>query len=431
MNDNRTVTVLNHGCKLNQFEGESIEYSFERAGYRIVDIHDEVRPDVIVVNTCTVTRRSDRKSRNTILRAARTLSEKGLLIVTGCYAQTNPRDLEDLQRVSLVLGNEEKASIPEIVSSYFRGYLGSCKRSKGHFDYPVPEKPHRSRVFLKIQDGCNMHCAYCKVPLARGRSRSREPESIIRELNRIHENGYNEVVLTGVNIGSFDQYGDGLSGLLALLLRETSNTLRIRLSSVEPHCIDDSLLEIIEHKRIMPHFHVPLQSGSDRILEYMNRPYRIAEYLAIIERIRQVKPHCHLAADLIVGFPGEREEDFRMTVKAVESARFASLHVFRFSPRDGTAAALLGDHVPHEEKMRRSRELIDLGIGLNHRFRKRFEGTVRDAVFERGSSGFTGITDNYIRVTVDAPGRDITRTLLPVKIVSVCETGTSGKLVRP
>ena len=431
MTGNRTASVINHGCKLNQYEGESIEYSLEKTGFRIVDFRDDVSPDVVIVNTCTVTNRSDRKSRNTILRAARTLADKGLLVVTGCYAQTNPDELKELQGVGLVVGTREKASIPGIVASHFRDSTDMHEKSKSPFDYPVPDTPHRSRVFMKVQDGCDMHCAYCKVPLARGRSTSSEPEGIIRALNTVHERGYREVVLTGVNIGSYDWHGRGLADLLTLILQETPDTLRVRLSSIEPVSFNESFLKVIAHCRIMPHFHVPLQSGSDRILKRMNRPCGIAEYLSIIERIRRVKPHSHFATDLIVGFPGENEEDFSQTLRVVESAQFASLHVFRFSPRDGTAAALLRDELPHIQKTERSRELIDLGMQLNHRFRKQFEGTVRDAVFERQSRGFCGITDNYIRVMVREADVDLTRALLPVRILCADVDETTGMVVQP
>jgi threonylcarbamoyladenosine tRNA methylthiotransferase MtaB len=431
MTGNRTASVINHGCKLNQYEGESIEYSLEKTGFRIVDFRDDVSPDVVVVNTCTVTNRSDRKSRNTILRAARALADRGLLVVTGCYAQTNPDELKELQGVVLVVGTREKPSIPSIVASHFRNSTDMHERSKGPFDYPVPDTPHRSRVFMKVQDGCDMHCAYCKVPLARGRSTSSEPEGIIRALNRVHERGYREVVLTGVNIGSYDWHGRGLSDLLTLILQETPDTLRIRLSSIEPESFNESLLRVITHCRIMPHFHVPLQSGSDRILKRMNRSYGITEYLSIIERIRRVKPHSHVATDLIVGFPGENEEDFSQTLRAVESAQFASLHIFRFSPRDGTAAALLRDELPPIQKTERCRELSGLGMQLNHCFRKQFEGTVRDAVLERQSRGFCGITDNYIRVMVREPNVDLTRSLLPVKILHTGVDETTGTVIGP
>ena len=429
MLNNHTVAIINHGCKLNQYEGESIEYSLEKSGFRIVDFKDNVSPDVVVVNTCTVTNRSDRKSRNTILRAARTLADKGLLIVTGCYAQTDPDDLKHIQGVDLVVGNREKASIPDIIASHFRDNSSTQERLNGPFDYPVPVTQHRSRVFIKVQDGCDMRCAYCKVPLARGKSVSSDPESIKYALNSVHENGYREVVLTGINIGSYNWHSRKLALLLTMILRETPDTLRIRLSSIEPESFTESLLGVIAHDRIMPHFHVPLQSGSDTILKRMNRPCGIDKYLNIIEGIRQAKPYSHVATDLIVGFPGESEEDFAQTLRVVEIAQFASLHVFRFSPRDGTAAALLRDELAPAQKSERSRELIEMGVQLNYRFRKQFEGSVRDAVFEKKREGFCGITDNYMRVMVPNPDEDLTRKLLPVKILHAGVDETTGSVV--
>ncbi len=427
--NNYTVTIINHGCKLNQYEGESIEYSLEKRGFRIVDFKDNVNPDVVVVNTCTVTNRSDRKSRNTILRAARTLADRGFLIVTGCYAQTDPNDLKQLQGVGLVVGNREKASIPDIIASHFRDNSFTHERSNGPFDYPVPITPHRSRVFIKVQDGCDMRCAYCKVPLARGKSVSSDPESVMYALDSVHESGYREVVLTGINIGSYDWHGRGLVHLLTLILQKTPDTLRIRLSSIEPESFTESLLSLISHDRIMPHFHVPLQSGSENILKRMKRPCGVDEYLAIVEGIRRMKPNSHIATDLIVGFPGESEEDFTQTLRVVESAQFASLHVFRFSPRDGTAAALLRDGLTPDKKAERSRELIEMGVQLNYRFRKQFEGRVRDAVFEKKREGFCGITDNYIRVMVPNSNVNLTRKLLPVKILHAGLDETTGSVV--
>ena len=428
MQNNHTVAIINHGCKLNQYEGESIEYSLKSRGYRIVDLKSTVSPDVVIVNTCTVTNRSDRKSRNTILRAARMLGEKGLLIVTGCYAQTDPHDLKRLRGVDLVIGNRQKAAIPDIIASHIRD-LDYAKKESGSFDYEAPITPHRSRVFIKVQDGCNMHCAYCKVPLARGKSVSREPESVVDALNRVQEKGFHEVVLTGVNIGSYNWHGRGLDHLLTKILHHTTDKLRIRLSSIEPESFTKSLLDIIAHPRIMPHFHVPLQSGSDHVLKRMNRSCGTGEYVRIVENIRQLKPESHIATDIIVGFPGESKKDFTHTLGLVERVHFASLHVFRFSPRAGTAAALLEDELTASEKAERSRKLIEMGRRLNYDFRRQFEGTVRDAVFEKKRETFYGITDNYIRVRVSHSDADLSRRLLPVKIIDVGVDETTGCVV--
>jgi threonylcarbamoyladenosine tRNA methylthiotransferase MtaB len=429
MRDIHTVAIVNHGCKLNQYEGESIESSLEKIGFRIVDLKGDVRPEVVIVNTCTVTNRSDRKSRNTILRASRNLGKDGLLIVTGCYAQTDGDELKQLDGVDFVIDSGEKAAIPDLIASHFGVHAPGYKLSKGPFDYQVPVSPHRSRVFIKVQDGCDMHCAYCKVPLARGRSVSRDPDAVITALNNVCEKGYREVVLTGVNIGSYDYDGWKLERLLSQILEKTSDSLRIRLSSIEPDGFSDALFDVVTNNRIMPHFHIPLQSGSDRILKRMNRRCGVGEYIDIVGRIRSVQPDCHIATDIIVGFPGERDEDYAMTLRTVEDIRFASLHVFRYSPRRGTVAALLGDELTPAKKQERSKELIALGEGLNYTFRKGFEGSVRNAVFEQKGGACIGITDNYIRVQVEGIDGDLSRKLLPVRINSADMDKTTGTLV--
>jgi len=423
----KTAAVVSHGCKLNQFEGESIEYSLEQCGFRIIDLCD--RPDVIVVNTCTVTNRGDRKSRNSIMRAARLLGEEGLLVVTGCYAQTDRDALQRIRGVGLVVGQEDKSSIPYILGEHFENRIFSPDAKKGPFGFSEPENSHRSRVFVKVQDGCDGQCAYCKVPLARGSSRSRDYRDVLHALNRLFEKGYREAVLTGVNLGSYRFDDMCLPELLDFLLRETPEKLRIRLSSIEPDCFDHKLFDMIAHERIVPHFHIPLQSGSDRVLERMKRPYRIIQYLDVVDRLRKVKADSHLGTDIIVGFPGEDEDDFQKTVSEVHRIRFASLHVFRYSVRNGTAAARMIDGVPQSVKRKRSTMLIELGGNLNYLFRKGFEGTVRPAVLEPYGNTYVGITDNYIRVTLKGMWQGLDRTCVPLHISSVTEDSTTGELL--
>jgi threonylcarbamoyladenosine tRNA methylthiotransferase MtaB len=421
--------VVSHGCKLNQFEGESLEYSLEGCGFQVVGLHES--PDCIVVNTCTVTNRGDRKSRNTVMRASRVVGEKGLLLVTGCYAQTNPKELRDLGGVGLVVGQEDKSSIPRILQKVFTGQISDAGPEKGPFGFEQPMRASRSRIFVKVQDGCDRACAYCKVPLARGRSMSRDYRDVARTLEGVHEAGFREVVLTGVNLGSYHFESLHLPGLLAYLLARTPADLRLRLSSIEPDCFNDSLFEVMKDKRIMPHFHVPLQSGSNRVLRLMRRPYGAEEYIRIMDRVRILRGESHLATDVIVGFPGEREDDFTETVDVLREVGFASLHVFRYSPRAGTPASDLDDGVSQCVKAQRSRSLIDLGRSLQYRFRKNFEGTVRSAVLEPRGKGYVGITDNYIRVDLGRLGPGLARACLPVLIQRVTADRTEGRLADP
>jgi threonylcarbamoyladenosine tRNA methylthiotransferase MtaB len=435
-----TVKIVNHGCKLNQFEGEALGGFFEKSGFRLVEGKKGRGALVTIINTCTVTGKSDRKSRNTVLRAAQTKEQDGLLIVTGCYAETDADALAGIRGVDLVIGNRGKASIPRTVMSLLeRGRPAespaqtSPGKDCGSFEFEDPLNPHRSRVYVKVQDGCGEGCAYCKVPLARGCSRSRDLDDIVRYVGRVAAGGFMEVVLTGVNLGDYCHGGVRLSGLLDALLG-LPGAFRIRLSSIEPMRFDEKFFDFVSNSRIAPHFHIPLQSGSDRILRLMGRPYRVEDFFAIADRIRRIRPESHIATDLIVGFPGEDEEDFDATVQAVRRAGFASMHVFKYSPREGTRAAGLPDGVPYAIKEARSARLLTMRDSLNELFRRTFVGTVREAVFESKGRELFGITDNYIRVKiVDRVGScaappSLERRMRPVRILEANAAHTLAAL---
>jgi threonylcarbamoyladenosine tRNA methylthiotransferase MtaB len=417
-----SVSVINHGCKLNQFEGESLAYSCQLYGCNVVDFYRGHEPDIAIINTCTVTGKSDRKSRNSIYRAVSAKKKGGIVIVTGCYAETNRGDLIKIDGVDYIFRNGEKAAIPDTVRAFIeKKHLDKVSR-RSPFDFHDPERPHRSRVYVKIQDGCNYKCSYCKVPLARGRSRSRDPKDILSYIKRIVENGYREIVLTGINLGDY-RFGDMLlPGLLHELL-EIDRTYRIRLSSIEPLYFSERMFEVLSNKRIAPHFHIPLQSGSNRILRIMKRPYDVERYLRVIQKIRKLRPESHFATDIIVGFPSEGEKDFCDTLEVVKHIGFASLHVFKFSPREGTGAMELDDCVHCRDKMYRSSKLISMGKELNYLYRKRFLGSVRETIFEEKHGDLEGITDNYIRVVLGSPQRlsgiKFERSKLPVCITEV------------
>jgi threonylcarbamoyladenosine tRNA methylthiotransferase MtaB len=430
-----SVAVVNHGCKLNQFEGESLLSRLRMAGFVRADLRGGDPPDVAIINTCTVTAKSDRKSRVSIYRALAAKKPNGLLIVTGCYAQTDEPTLRGIDGVDLVLGNDAKASIPELVESWVGTGVKNEAPKNGLFLFECPGNPLRARVFVKVQDGCSMSCSYCKIPLARGRSRSRSPVEIRSYVRKVTESGYREIVLTGINIGDYRFEDLRLSGLLRLLLG-TGKDFRIRLSSIEPFSITDDLLEALGDPRIVPHFHVPVQSGSDRILGLMGRPYTSGQYRRVLERMMALRPDCHCATDIITGFPSESRDDFSKTMELVQEIGFGSLHVFRYSPRTGTRACSMNDDVSSSEKAARSRRLIALGKGLNVRYRKRFLGKVREAVLESPRLD-TGITDNYIRVRVRENALfhslreqgGIEKKLIPVRIARVEADKTLAELV--
>ncbi|MFW6139657.1 MAG: tRNA (N(6)-L-threonylcarbamoyladenosine(37)-C(2))-methylthiotransferase MtaB [Spirochaetota bacterium] len=425
-NNGICVAVINHGCKLNQFEGQALEQKFREAGFGVTTFSKNMPPDITVINTCTVTGKSDRKSRNSIYRARDAKKPGGFVVVTGCYAQTNPGLLKKIEGVDLVVGNEHKPSLPEIVASLIKGQRYAVSKNSC-FDFHDPEQPGHSRVYVKVQDGCSMRCSYCKVPSARGNSRSRHPDEICSYVKRIAEKGYNEVVLTGINLGSYNYHGKRLPGLISLLMEDEADC-RIRLSSIEPVYFTEDLFHVLEHKRIAPHFHVPLQSGSERMLRLMKRPYSVTHYLDVVHTIKRTRPESHIAADVMVGFPTETEREFFHTLNTIRKAGFASVHVFRYSPRDGTSASRLPDSVPHQVKSRRCRTVQSLAHRLNYIYRRMFLGRVLEAVFEKHGEWWEGITENYIRVRVESSSH-LNRKKLPVKITRVEDKKTCGKLL--
>jgi len=399
-----SIFIINHGCKLNQYEGEALESAFRQSGFRTAGFSSCESPDITIVNTCTVTSRSDRKCRQSIYRALSRKKKGGLVLVTGCYAQTDQQKLSSIEGVDLVVGNDRKALIPEIVREFIKKGEISEKANveyehENRFEYSGPCALSRSRAYVKVQDGCDMYCSYCKVPLARGKSVSRDPEKVLNYIREIIDNGYREIVLTGINLGSYNYKGLRLSALIRKIL-EIGRELRVRLSSIEPVFFSEDLIEVIEHNQIMPHFHIPLQSGSDRVLKRMLRPYTVEEYRNLVENIRNKKPDAHLATDIIVGFPGERDEDFDKTLMKVEELKFASVHVFKYSPRNGTRAFNFYDDIPRSKKVSRSKKIISVASRLNYLYRKQFLGDKRDAVIEGKGNTLIATTDNYIKVKI-------------------------------
>ncbi len=428
------VAVINHGCKLNQFEGEAIENSFRLADFTVINFHKNYRPDITIVNTCTVTQKSDRKSRNTILKAGKVKKGGGLLIVTGCYAETNPDDLKRISGVDFVIGNRAKPVIVDIVKAYLQKGWFETDVIESPFNFKDPDYPDRSRVYVKVQDGCNTNCSYCKVPLARGGSKSRDYDDVISYVKRVAKNGYKEVVLTGINLGDYCYNGKTLFDLIALLL-EGSEDYRIRLSSIEANFFNDNLFAIIKNERVTPHFHIPLQSGSDRILKMMKRPYQADTYMRVVNRVRDIRPESHIATDVMVGFPTEKEEDFQGTLNVIENASFASVHIFKYSVRNGTDAASMKNDVHYSEKVSRSRKVMELSEHLNYEYRKKFLGKQLKGIFERHNGFWEGITDNYIRVilgeglTRPYANKNLNKKILPIRITRVEKKETFGEVI--
>ena len=403
----RTVSIHTHGCKLNQSDSQTLARQFVEAGYRVVGPSDAA--DVVVLNTCTVTATADAKARQ-FLRAARRRNPGAVVVATGCYAQRAPGDLERLPQVSLVVGNTGKSSLVETVES-----IHSALEADVHVESePIPlqlekERPDapekavgRTRAMVKIQEGCDQICAYCIVPKVRGRERSIAPEEIIAEINRHVSECCREVALTGTQLGTygFDILGESLRSLLERILAET-RVERLRVSSLQAHEITVDLLELWQDRRLMPHFHVPLQSGSDSVLKAMRRRYDTRVFSSSVELIKGMYPDAGITTDIVVGFPGETARDFEVGLDFAGGMRFSDIHTFPYSQRPGTSAVYFRDQIPDLEKRERMGKMLVLSAESRAHFRGGQIGKVRQALWEKNSSGpgtWSGLTDNYLRV---------------------------------
>ena len=397
--------VLTLGCKVNQAESEEIRERFMQAGFTPVAFGEPA--EVSVVNTCTVTHVADRKSRQ-MIRRAHAATANGIVVVTGCYAAVSPAEAEAVVPGALVVQRDQHNDLVDIVSEALRelGVAIPELLSPEELAYAAVFQPTqgrtRSRVFVKVQDGCWHACAYCIVPRARGRSVSRPASEIVRRVQSLHAEGVAEVVLTGVCIGDYED-PDSSSSLTALIHRLLNETAipRIRISSINPMHFDYAFLELFAHPRICRHLHLPLQSGSPYILQRMNRRHTLDEYRAIVRRARQICPEIALTTDVLVGFPGETEEHFAETAAFIEEMEFADLHVFPYSVRPRTSAAHFDAQVPFGARKQRVKQLIAQVPALRQAYTERFLGRALDVVWEEEVAGhWRGCSDNYVRVYV-------------------------------
>jgi threonylcarbamoyladenosine tRNA methylthiotransferase MtaB len=429
----RTVSFATLGCRLNQVDTRVLQTMLEARGFRTVDFDEPA--DVVVVNTCTVTARAEFSDRQMIRRAAR-VSPGATLVVTGCWAQTSPDEVAALSGVDLVVGNGDKDRLPDLLEQVgaARTHVSDIARAKMSETAPLARWHGRSRAFLKIQDGCQHRCAFCVVPLARGASRSLAPKVVLDQAQLLVEAGHLEIVLTGVDLG---HYGADLvpRTTLAALLRslvEIPGLRWVRLSSLLPAYFTPELIEIVTGSPLVaPHLHIPLQSGSTRVLRLMRRPYDARMYSALVERLAAARPGLGLGADVIAGFPGESEQDFAETKACVEALPFSYLHVFPYSARKGTEAVGLGDQIDPRTTSRRSRGLRDLGRAKSDEFRRRLVGTSQDVLVletrDRATGALVGLTGNYVEVAFPGPDR-LMRTLARVRVTGAHAERAVGAL---
>ncbi len=407
----RTVGFATLGCRLNQVESQEMRALVEQAGFRAVD--DGEAAHVYVVNTCTVTSRADFSDRQAIRRITRA-NPDALVVVTGCLAQTDPDALARMPGVDLVLGNQEKYRLPELIESLVRRHrpdvrVGPIDDARHVPRAPVTRMSGRSRAFVKIQDGCQHRCAFCIVPAARGRSRSQEPKVLLEQVEALVEAGYGEITLTGVDIGHYGWDLVPRTSLAALVakLAEVGGLRWLRLSSVLPAYFTAELIQVVTTiPMVAPHLHVPLQSGSDRVLRLMRRPYNAAMYRTLTERLAAAIPDLGLGADVIVGHPGEAESDFEATMAIVEELPLSYLHVFAYSDRRGTEAAKMGDRVAASVIRERSARLRALGAEKSLAFRRGLLGRAVEVLVLEGrqaEGALTGLTSNFVEVTFAGP----------------------------
>ena len=422
--NSRTKKVAFHtlGCKLNYAETSTISRQFEAAGYEKIDFSQTA--DLYVINTCSVTENADREFRKIVNKAKR-LSPDSKVAVIGCYAQLRPENIVATSKVDVVLGMKEKFNLlqhldfdstietPLIIQDAEIDELHGCTPS-----YSVGD---RTRSFLKIQDGCDYPCTYCTIPLARGKSRSIDPEILVDQAQEIAERGVKEIVLTGVNVGDY-RFGSGLT-LIDLLKRldVVEGIDRIRISSIEPNLLTDEIIDFVsKSKSILPHFHIPLQAGSDKILSLMKRRYGVELYKDRIAAVRSVMPDAGIGVDVIVGFPGESEVEFQETYDLLESLDISYLHVFTYSERPNTDAINMSGKVGMRDRKTRNKRLTQLSERKNQSFALRQLNQSKQVLLESSHDGvLTGMTENYLKVHIANPSETLLNSIVAVELTGL------------
>lgn len=421
----KTFSILTLGCKVNQYESEAMSELFESRGYRQVENDDF--SDVYIVNTCTVTNLSDRKSRQ-FIRKSKKNNPNSVVAVVGCYSQVSPEEVKSIEGVDVVVGTTERNRIVDLIEESKKNNekINIVKELKNVREFANTtnfDSNNRTRAYMKVQDGCNRFCTYCIIPFARGPIRSRTIEDSVREARTLADRGFKEIVLTGIHIGSFGMdLGDMRLIDLIEAIAEVDGIERIRLSSVEPIIITDDFMErAVKTGKLCDHFHLSLQSGSNNILKAMNRRYTREDYIEKANIIRKYMPHAGLTTDIIVGFPGESGEDFEDSMKIVKEVGFSRIHVFKYSKRKNTKAAVMKNQIDGNVKKERSEKLIALGEEYQEIFERENMKTTQSVLFEEKHDGvYYGYTTNYIRVKAKSE-EDLTNKIKKVKILDTGE----------
>ena len=404
----KKAALHNLGCKVNAYETEAMQHLLEEAGYEIVPFTQKA--DVYVINTCSVTNMADRKSRQ-MLHKAKKNNPDSIVVAAGCYVQTSEKEVLNDLSVDIVIGNDRKHDLVRLLEEYSLDSVNDTVDdiNDGKHDFEelfIDQTKEHTRAFIKVQDGCNQFCSYCIIPYARGRVRSRRFENVIAEVERLAANGFKEVVLTGIHLSSYGVDFEEATGLLELIqaVNAVKGIERIRLGSLEPKIVTEHFAsELSKLDKICPHFHLSLQSGCDATLKRMNRKYTTKEYERGCELLRKYFVHPAITTDVIVGFPGETEEEFEQTKAYLEHIHFYEMHIFKYSKRKGTRAAVMPDQIDEQIKAARSEKLIALGHDMSKEFRKFYIGKNEETLFEEKAvigdkEYFVGYTKEYVKV---------------------------------
>lgn len=422
----RRVAFKTLGCRLNQYETDALVTDFDEAGYQLVNFDES--PDVVVVNTCTVTNQSDQKSRTVISQAARK-NKDAVVVVTGCMANNFKEKLESQDNITFVVENNRKSSILSLVDAHFSGeILHPEMLPPDVFRYEPVRKSLHTRSAVKIQDGCDNFCTFCIIPMVRGRAVSRPVADVLESVRKTIENGFKEIVITGVNIGRYEYEGYSFEDLLEEIL-EVPGDFRVRISSLEPDGFGDRFVELFSHPKLMPHLHLCLQSGSDKTLLRMRRMYDVQQFRKTVTKFRSVYPDFNFTTDIIVGFPGETEEEFQETMAAVREFNFSHVHTFKYSVRKGTRAERLENHVPEKVKNERSLKVRELSEENKAAYLNSFLGKTEEVLIEKITQGIaSGYGQHYIPVRFKANGAQ-KNTVCSVKLTELRGTGENMYLL--
>ena len=430
----KSVAFCTLGCKVNQYETNAMAEQFMKKGYIIKEFTEVA--NIYIINTCTVTNMADRKSRQ-MLRRVKEINKDALIVACGCYAQVAPEDLAKIPEIDMVFGVNEKNKISDYIEEYINGNINNSVVSdvmnqKEFLDFGTTTYTEKTRAVIKVQDGCDRFCTYCIIPFARGHIRSRKIESVVDEVEEMSKKGIKEVVVTGIHVASYGREFEGNIGLIDLLeeINKIDGIERIRLSSIEPTIITDEFIGRLKKlNKICDHFHLSLQSGCDETLKRMNRHYNTEEFKNAVNVLKETYPNVALTTDVIVGFPGETDEEFEKTYKFLKEIDFYMMHIFKYSPRKGTAASKMPNQIDNRIKEERSKKLIELSKNNQKRHNESYIGKEVEVLFEEKEGEYIkGHTSNYIVVKV--PYRSVENQIVKVKIVNEEDLELIGEILK-